>query len=113
MKQHFIPAFSLAEWCDPGSDDKLLEYSIEHGKVVSKRAGPRATGFQRDLYAFPKLPPDQAQFIERRFFDYADRVASNALQMLLVGDNRWTSETRSAWSRFVIGVHLRYARQAV
>jgi hypothetical protein len=54
------------------------------------------------------LPPDQAQFIEQSFFDYADRVASDALQMLLSGDNRWTSETRSAWSRFVIGVHLRH-----
>jgi hypothetical protein len=108
VKQHFIPAFYLAEWCDPGSDDKLLEYSIEHGKLVSKRVGPRATGFQRDLYAFHELPPDQAQFMEQRFFDYADRVASEALQMLLAGDNRWTSETRSAWSRFVIGIYLRH-----
>ena len=62
----------------------------------------------RDLYAFPELPPDKAQFIEQQFFDYADRVAAEALQMLLAGDNRWTSETRSAWSRFVIGVHLRH-----
>jgi hypothetical protein len=28
--------------------------------------------------------------------------------MLISGDNRWISETRSAWSRFVIGVHLRH-----
>jgi Protein of unknown function (DUF4238) len=28
--------------------------------------------------------------------------------MLLTGDEKWTSETRSAWSRFVVGVHLRH-----
>ena len=78
------------------------------GKLVAKLVGRRATGFERDLYAFPELPPDKAQFIEQQFFDYADRVAADALQMLLAGHNRWTSETRSAWSRFVIGVHLRH-----
>jgi Protein of unknown function (DUF4238) len=104
---HFIPAFYLGQWCD-SQDDKLTEYSIKNCNFIAKRVGRKATGFQRDLYAFPELPHDQAQFIEQQFFDYADRVASNALQMLLTGDNRWTSETRSAWSRFVIGVHLRH-----
>lgn len=105
---HFIPAFYLGQWCDPIKDDKLIEYSIKHGKLVPKPVGRRATGFQRDLYAFPELPPAQAQFIEQKFFDYADRVAADALQMLLSGNNRWTPEMRSAWSRFVIGVHLRH-----
>jgi hypothetical protein len=105
---HFIPAFYLGQWCDSNNDDKLIEYSIKHGKLIPKPVGRRATGYQRDLYAFPELPPNLAQFIEQEFFDYADRVASDALQMLLSGDNRWTSETRSAWSRFVIGVHLRH-----
>jgi hypothetical protein len=108
---HFIPAFYLGQWCtDPASDaSKLIEYSIPYpGKLAAKQVGRRATGFERDLYAFPELPPDQAQFIEQKFFDYADRVAADALQMLLSGDNQWTSETRSAWSRFVIGVHLRH-----
>ena len=108
---HFIPAFYLAQWCaDPASDaSRLVEYSIPYpGKLVAKLVGRRATGFERDLYAFPELPPDKAQFIEQQFFDYADRVAADALQMLLAGHIRWTSETRSAWSRFVIGVHLRH-----
>ena len=39
---------------------------------------------QRDtssqLYSFPELPPDAAQFLEQVFFDYADRVASDALR---------------------------------
>jgi hypothetical protein len=105
---HFIPAFYLGQWCDASNGGKLIEYSIKHGNLVAKPVGRRATGFQRDLYAFHELPPDQAQFMEQRFFDYADRVASEALQMLLAGDNRWTSETRSAWSRFVIGIYLRH-----
>jgi hypothetical protein len=107
-EHHFCPAFYLGQWCDPSNDDKVIEYSIKHGNLVMKPVGRRATGFQRDLYAFPELPPDQVQFIEQSFFDYADRVASEALQMLLSGDDGWTSETRSAWSRFVIGVHLRH-----
>ena len=41
------------------------------GKLVAKLVGRRATGFERDLYAFPELPPDKAQFIEQQFFDYA------------------------------------------
>jgi hypothetical protein len=108
---HFIPAFYLGQWCaDPARDaSKLVEYSIPYpSKLVAKPVGRRATGFMRDLYSFPELAPDKAQLIEQQFFDYADRVAAEALQMLLAGDNRWTSETRSAWSRFVIGVHLRH-----
>jgi hypothetical protein len=108
---HFIPAFYLGKWCADPTDDssKLVEYSIPYrDKLIAKPVGRRARGFERDLYAFPELPPDQAQAIEQRFFDYADRVASAALQKLLAGDNRWTSEMRSAWSRFVIGVHLRH-----
>jgi hypothetical protein len=46
--------------------------------------------------------------MEQRFFDYADRVAADALQMLLSGNRRWTPETRSGWSRFVIGIYLRH-----
>jgi len=111
MNHHFIPAFYLGQWCKDPADDasKLIEYSMPYGnKLMQKSVGPRATGFQRDLYAFPELPPDRAQFIEQQFFDYADRVAADALQMLLTGDDRWTSETRSAWSRFVVGIHLRH-----
>jgi hypothetical protein len=105
---HFIPAFYLRQWCNPTRADKLIEYSINHGKLVPKLVGPRATGFQRDLYAFPELPPDLAQLMERTFFNCADNVASAALQMLLSGNNRWTSKTRSGWSRFVIGIYLRH-----
>lgn len=104
---HFLPVFYLEQWAVSGG--KLVEYSIKNKKLISKPVGPAATGFQRDLYAFSDLPPDQAQHIERVFFDYADRVASQALQKHLASDKRpWSSELRSAWSRFVIGLHLRH-----
>jgi hypothetical protein len=85
--------------------DRVFNKELQLHCKASRTKGHRLSS---DLYAFPELPHDQAQFIEQQFFDYADRVASNALQMLLTGDNRWTSETRSAWSRFVIGLHLRH-----
>jgi len=103
---HFIPAFYLRQWT--GADGKLLEYSKKNDRVIPKRIGPDATGFERDLYAFHDLPPELAQHVEQRFFDYADRVGARALNMLLAGDQTWTRETRSGWSRFLIAIHLRH-----
>jgi hypothetical protein len=101
---HFIPAFYLRQWC--GHTGKLIEYTIKHGKLIPKLVGPNATGYEFDLYAFPELPLDQSQFIEQKFFDYADRTAADALKLHLT--NGWTPELISAWSRFVIALHLRH-----
>ena len=60
---HFIPAFYLRQWCD--HTGKLIEYTIKHGKLISKPVGPNATGYEFDLYAFPELPLDQSQFINK------------------------------------------------
>ena len=104
---HFIPAFYLKQWS--GVDGKLFEYTLRNGQLTAKCVGPRATGFQTDLYAFPELPPNLAQYLEAKFFDYADRMASNALARHLHGPpNGWNPELLSAWSRFVIGIHLRH-----
>jgi hypothetical protein len=104
---HFIPAFYLRQWCDPAG--KLVEYTIRYGKLIPKPVGPDATGYEFDLYAFPELPPDQSQFIEQKFFDYADRTASDALRLHLTNNaSGWTNELISAWSRFVIALHLRH-----
>jgi len=104
---HFIPAFYLKGWTAP--DGKLVEYAKKGSKLIAKPVGPRATGFERDLYAFPELPRDQAQFMEQVFFAYADQKASDALDNHLgQATHQWTSELVSAWSRFVIGVHLRH-----
>jgi hypothetical protein len=104
---HFIPAFYLKQWADPNG--KLIEYTRKGGKLVAKSVGPRSTGYERDLYAFPELPPDAAQFIEQEFLAYADQKASDALDNHLgLASRPWTSELVSAWSRFVIGIHLRH-----
>jgi hypothetical protein len=107
LNHHFIPAFFLMQWADV--HEKLIEYTIKNGKLVPKPIGPRATGYEPQLYSFPELPPDAAQFLEQVFFDYADRVASDALKNHLAKTPApWTTELISAWSRFVIALHLRH-----
>ncbi|KWV58223.1 hypothetical protein AS156_36100 [Bradyrhizobium macuxiense] len=102
-----MPAFFLVQWAD--SSGKLVEYTIKHGRLIAKPVGPRATGFEPHLYSFPDLPPDATCFLEAVFFDYADRVAAEALRNhLSAAPVRWTSELTSAWSRFVIAIHLRH-----
>jgi Protein of unknown function (DUF4238) len=102
---HFIPAFYLKHWAGPNG--KLVEYTLRRGKLVSKHVGPRATGFETDLYTFTDLPKDIAQHLETAFFSYADRTASKALDDLLA-DQTLIPELVNAWSRFVIGIHLRH-----
>ena len=104
---HFIPRFFLERWT--GSKGKLIEYTKKRGKLISKPVGPKGTGFQRDLYAFPELPVESQQFIEKVFWDYADRVADKAFN-LHHGSNslQWDTELTSAWSRFILGIHLRH-----
>lgn len=104
---HFIPAFYLKQWADPSG--KLIEYTRKGNKLIPKTVGSRSTGYERDLYAFPELPPDAAQHLEQAFFGYADQKASDALDNHLgVASLPWTSELISAWSRFVIALHLRH-----
>jgi hypothetical protein len=107
IDHHFIPAFFLAQWAD--ETGKLVEYTIKHGKLIAKPVGPRATGYEPHLYSFPDLPSNAAHFLETVFFNYADRVAAEALRNhLLAAPSAWTTELISAWSRFVIGLHLRH-----
>lgn len=107
IDHHFIPAFFLAQWAD--GSGKLIEYTIKHGKAIAKPVGPRATGFEPHLYSFPDLPADAAHFLESVFFNYADRVAADALRNhLSAAPVQWTAELTSAWSRFVIALHLRH-----
>jgi hypothetical protein len=103
---HYIPVFYLKQWCE--LDKKLVEYTVKHGHFIAKPIGPKGTGFQTDLYAFPELPPDTAQHMEDVFLKYVDNTASLALQMLLKGNGHWTNELRSGWSRFLISLIIRH-----
>ena len=71
---HFVPAFYLSQWAL--LDDDVVEYCIKHRKLIAKPVGPKATGFERDLYAFPELPPEHAQHLESVFVNSADNVAA-------------------------------------
>ena len=104
---HFIPVFYLKQWAN--LNGKLVEYTIKHGKLIAKVVGPRSTGYETDLYAFNELPPDVRQYVEQKFFNYADNIASIALDRHLGASREpWTPELLSAWSRFMIGIHLRH-----
>jgi len=103
---HFIPAFVLTPWAV--NDDELVECSIKYGKLIPKWVGPKGTGFIRDLYACPELPAEHAQHLESVFFNYADDRAAQALGLHLRNEAGWNNELISAWSRFVIGIHLRH-----
>jgi hypothetical protein len=104
---HFIPAFLLKQW--DRQNGKLVEYTIKHGKLIAKPVGPHSTGYEFDLYAFNELTPDVRQYIEQQFFNYADNIASIALERHLAGSREpWSAELLSAWSRFLIGIHLRH-----
>jgi Protein of unknown function (DUF4238) len=106
-KHHFIPAFYQKAWAD--AEGTLVEYSRPRDIVKCRPKTPAATGWERDLYAFPELPPEADQHIEAQFFQYADDVAAQALANLLAGNKiPWTIESRSAGSRFLIAIHVRH-----
>lgn len=107
-RHHFVPAFYLRQWTDAAGC--VLEHSIKFSKLVTKRVGPDATGFDFDLYAFNGLPPESRQYLEARFFNYVDGLAANALRMHLGGspEAAWGAEERSAWSRFILAMITRH-----
>lgn len=103
---HFIPAFYLSRWT--GANGKLVEYSLKNDKLIAKPVGPRAAGFETDLYEFADLPPEQREYLETVFFNYLDRTAADALDIHIGNGLPWTNELINAWSRFVFGVHFRH-----
>ena len=107
-KHHFIPVCYLQHWCS-SRDGKLYEYAIKHSKFVSKRVGPRSTGFEEHLYSFPELPADAAQHLESNFLQLVDSDAAIALRRhLVMSTDPWPRKLRSAWSRFLISLLIRH-----
>jgi uncharacterized protein DUF4238 len=105
-KHHYIPVFYSKEWAGP--DGRLCEYSRPYDVVKPKLVHPKGTGYVRGLYTVPQNDPRVAEFIEREFFRITDNGAACALRMLKSGQEvAWTSDTRSAWSRFIISLMLR------
>jgi Protein of unknown function (DUF4238) len=107
-KHHFVPVCYLQHWCSY-KDGKLHEFSIKHGKFISKRVGPRRTGFQENLYSFPELPTDAAQHLESKFLQLVDSDAAKALkQHLEMAPELRPAKLKTAWSRFLISLVLRH-----
>jgi hypothetical protein len=68
-----------------------------------------ATGREEHLYTEPALPPDLVQVLEKRFFDYLDRRAAEALSLLSTKPHGpLNADQRRAWSQFVMAYHLRH-----
>jgi len=107
-KHHFIPVCYLRHWC-AYKDGKLYEYSIKYGKVVSKRVGPRRTGFEEHLYSFPELPAEDAQHLESNFLQLVDSDAAIALERhLTMTAEPWPPRLMTAWSRFLMSLLVRH-----
>src|SRR5262249_45991776 len=105
---HFVPVFYLKQWAS-STTGKVIEYSVKHGNFVAKPVGPKSTGFETDLYAFPELPPDIAQHVEEQFLAKADNEAALALQRFVSWDHSpWSGEMRVAWARFIMHLILRH-----
>jgi hypothetical protein len=106
-KHHFIPVCYLQHWCS-SKDWKLYEYAIKHGNFVSKRVGPRRTAFEENLYSFPELPEDAAQYLESNFLKPVDSDAAIALRRHLAMTTDLPPKLTNAWSRFLLSLLMRH-----
>lgn len=106
MKHHFIPAFSLRPWAGP--DGLVCQMRLINGRVVDGRIHPNATGLERDLYKTDGVTAAEEHHLEENFFKPIDTAANQALQKMLAWDKApWTSEMRSAWTRYLLSLRFR------
>jgi hypothetical protein len=105
-KHHYIPVFYSKEWAGP--DERVCEYSRPFDVVKPRRVHPDGTGYVRGLYTVPRNDPHVSEFIEREFLKVTDNGAACVLQMFKLGKEiTWTTDTRSAWSRFIVSLMVR------
>jgi Protein of unknown function (DUF4238) len=102
-KHHYIPEFYLKGWAD--ENGRMWRYDRPHTSVVHKQVYASQVGFVQDLYSIPGVSPDRAQKIESVWFNQVDHQGSVSLAKLLSApEHGWNSDSRSAWSRFVISI---------
>lgn len=105
-RHHYAPVFYLRRWA--GADGLLEQLSRPGGRAVkARRVAPTATGYQDDLYAMPGLPEHLVQQVEQNFMQKVDSQAAEVLAGLERGPAAWTSDSRSAWTRFIQSLQLR------
>ena len=105
-KHHYIPVFYSQEWV--GADGRVCEYSRPYDVVKPRRVHPDGTGYVRGLYTVPRNDSLVSEFVEREFLKVTDNGAARVLRMFKLGKQiEWTSDTRSAWSRFIVSLMIR------
>jgi len=103
---HYIPAFYLKQWAR--DDGRLCEFSKPHDRVKPRRTHPDGTAYLDGLNTVEGLPPAEAQYLEKVFFQMADDTAAQALSILL-SPQPWhfKPKVRSGWSRFIMSLMVR------
>lgn len=106
-KHHYLPVFYTKRWA--GAEGRLVAYRKWPSGVRYKWHHPSGIGWARDLYALKDLPPELTQQLEAKFMSPVDSQAAEALRLIeeRAGPNRWTSELRQAWVRFIRSLWLR------
>ncbi len=108
-RHHYIPVFYLKQWI--GSDGRLCEYSRPHQVVKAKRKHPAATGYVDGLYTIPGLPPEQTQYVEKRYMQATDDWAAKALKVFLNPGGPTVRDLnvkeKIGWARFLYSLIVR------
>jgi Protein of unknown function (DUF4238) len=107
-KHHFAPVFYLTQWT--GGDQRICEYRRRYRGVLPKRVVPDATGYVHGLYSVPGLPPEDAQYVEKKFMSRIDSDAALALQWILdeskpAGD--LPDRLKVRWAQFLYSMTFR------
>jgi hypothetical protein len=106
-KHHYIPVFYLKQWA--GKDDRVCEFSKPYDRVKPRRVHSDGTAYVHGLNTIPGLPPHETHFLESYFFRITDNFASQALRILLSGDEtlNFPRDIKSGWSRFITSLMMR------
>lgn len=101
----------LDGWVDPVTN-KLFRYTQPSpDKIVVKRVGTSAAGFEKRLYEMSGVPDEYAQRIESDFLQHIDNNAAVAHAMLTAGRIReLTSEQKVHWVQFIMMMMFRTPR---
>ena len=105
IRHHYVPVFYLKRWAGP--DGRIIEFSRPYREVKPRRTFPAGTGFEERLYDAPAFTDQRRYHYESVFLHGVDTRAADALKMLEERRTNWTTETRSAWTRFIISLLIR------
>jgi hypothetical protein len=108
IKHHFVPSFYLANWCE---GDGMVPWFMRgaDGAIYEGRGKPDQIAFEKRLYSYERVPEEQRQAVEKRFFSAeVDNRAAPILSKLLDGGvDDLIAEERIYWTRFLIAARLR------